>query len=371
MADHTKIEWTDSTWSPITGCTLVSDGCRNCYAAQLAATRLKNHPSRKGLARLNADGVAKFTGEVRFNEQWLDQPLRWKRPRMIFTVAHGDLFHESVPDEWIDRVFAVMALAPQHTFQVLTKRPDRMRDYIGMRAGDYEIVLPDHAVSVANSPCAAHVEDVSWPLPNVWALTSVEDQETADKRIPDLIATPAAVRGISAEPLLGPIDLSEWLGCDECRDGPFGPGVIEDPISSANGGRPWQTCLSCHDKRLSWAIVGGESGKHARPMHPDWTRSLRDQCVEAGVAFHFKQHGAWLPWEPDSPPLWRSQNGQLEDRHALFPSDFDHAPDWDDGLGYLPENGHVAFQRVGKKAAGRMLDGRTWDEFPGREASSC
>ena len=110
MADNSSIEWTDATWNPVTGCTLVSDGCTNCYAAQLAATRLKHHPSRKGLARLNAAGVAKFTGEVRFNEPWLDQPLRWRRPRRIFVCAHGDLFHESVPDEWIDRVFAVMAL---------------------------------------------------------------------------------------------------------------------------------------------------------------------------------------------------------------------------------------------------------------------
>lgn len=136
MADKTSIEWTrgpdgspGATWNPITGCTLVSEGCRHCYAAQLAATRLKNHWSRAGLARLNAAGEAKFTGEVRFNADWLDQPLRWRRPRRIFVCAHGDLFHEGVPDEWIDRVFAVMALAPQHTFQVLTKRPERARAY--------------------------------------------------------------------------------------------------------------------------------------------------------------------------------------------------------------------------------------------------
>ena len=114
MSDNTTIEWTDATWNPITGCTLVDDGCRHCDAARLAATRLKHHPSRQGLARLNAAGEAKFTGEVRFNPEWLDQPLRWKKPRRIFVCAHGDLFHENVPDDWIDQVFAIMALAPRN-----------------------------------------------------------------------------------------------------------------------------------------------------------------------------------------------------------------------------------------------------------------
>lgn len=170
MADTSKIEWTDSTWNPITGCTLVSEGCRHCYAARLAATRLKHHPSRKGLARINAAGEAKFTGEVRFNEQWLDQPLRWRKPRMIFVCAHGDLFHESVPDEWIDRVFAVMALSPHHTFQVLTKRPDRMLKYL-----DND---PRDQINAAGGEIAhwADMEDhVAWPLPNVWLGPGVVD----------------------------------------------------------------------------------------------------------------------------------------------------------------------------------------------------
>jgi protein gp37 len=129
MAAHSKIEWTDATWNPITGCTLVSKGCENCYAAELAASRLKNHPSRQGLARRNAVGIAKFTGTVRFNTEWLTQPLAWKTPRKVFVCAHGDLFHENVPDSWIDQVFAVMALCQQHIFQVLTKRPERMHAY--------------------------------------------------------------------------------------------------------------------------------------------------------------------------------------------------------------------------------------------------
>lgn len=301
MADATRIEWTDATWNPITGCTLVSDGCRNCYAAELAATRLRNHPSRKGLARRNADGVAKFTGEVRFNEGWLDQPLSWRKPRRIFVCAHGDLFHEAVPDEWIDRVFAVMALCPQHVFQVLTKRPERARAYLRLRSfrrvEDIAIdravnepigrVLLAPSVDPALAPPGVRVELARWPLPNVWLGTSIEDQETADLRIPYLLTTPAAVRFVSAEPLLGPVNLAkvatyfvqaQMHATDALLGGiwfhPF-LGNPTGPISNV--------------EHLDWVIVGGESGRNARPMDPDWARSLRDQCREAGVAFFMKQ----------------------------------------------------------------------------------
>jgi protein gp37 len=134
MSDGTTIEWTEATWNPITGCSVTSPGCTNCYAMKLAGTRLRNHESRAGLTVESKAGPV-WTGEVRLNEQWLDQPLRWKRPRMIFVCAHGDLFHESVPDEWIDKVFAVMALAPQHTFQVLPNRSKRMRDFFAESTG--------------------------------------------------------------------------------------------------------------------------------------------------------------------------------------------------------------------------------------------
>jgi protein gp37 len=177
MGDNTGIEWTDATWQPITGCSVVSPGCTNCYAMRLAGTRLQHHPSRAGLTTMSKAGPV-WNGQVRLNEQWLTQPIAWKRPRRIFVCAHGDLFHESIPDEWIDRVFAVVALCPQHTFQVLTKRNKRMRDY-----------------------CSNHRV-----LPNVWLGVSCEDQQRVNERIPDLLDTPAAVRWVSAEPLLGPID---------------------------------------------------------------------------------------------------------------------------------------------------------------------
>ena len=295
MADKTKIEWTEATWNPITGCTLVSDGCTNCYAAQLAATRLKGHWSRKGLARVNRDGVAKFTGEVRFNEQWLDQPLRWRRPRRIFVCAHGDLFHESVPDEWIDKVFAVMAIAQHHTFQVLTKRPGRARCYLANSPWDR---INDEAGQLA------HFDDIpqliSTRLPNVWLGASVEDQVTYNERANHLINTPAAVRFLSAEPLLGDIELhSAWIS------------------------------------KIHWIIVGGESGKSARPMHPDWVKSLRDQCNAANVPFFFKQWGEWVSVSEVEGP----------GDHCRFA----------DG---------ATVRRTGKKIAGRGLDGRTWDEMP-------
>lgn len=307
MADNSKIEWTDATWNPITGCSVLSHGCAKCYAMKLAGTRLQHHPSRAGLTKDSKAGPV-WTGEVRFNEQWLAQPLQWKRPRRIFVCAHGDLFHESVPDEWIDRVFAVMALAPQHTFQVLTKRAKRMRKFVSRVTGLAQAaqwggtVIADEFPHVTTS--IAHPKGpTTWPLPNVWLGVSVEDQKRADERIPDLLATPAAVRFISAEPLLGPVDLEQawhgenaldsecWGECAWCENG-------HPPMHNCQQGRgEWWKDRS----GLDWVIVGGESGAGARPMHPDWARSLRDQCAAAGVPFFMKQMAG--PRKADMPPI--------------------------------------------------------------------
>ncbi len=209
MADGTKIEWTDATWNPITGCAVVSPGCTNCYAMLLAGTRLKNHPSRKGLTR-QVNGKHVWTGEIRFNEQWLDQPLRWTRPRMIFVCAHGDLFAEGVTDNMLDHIFAVMALCPQHTFQVLTKRPERMREYLLSRNGMGNAALCK-VINAIPPSLGNRKGALEMPLPNVWLGVSVEDQPRADQRIPILLDTPAAIRWISAEPLLGLTDLRAFL----------------------------------------------------------------------------------------------------------------------------------------------------------------
>ncbi|MBB3608623.1 phage Gp37/Gp68 family protein [Rhizobium sp. BK602] len=218
MADHTKIEWTDATWQIVTGCSVVSPGCTNCYAMRLAGTRLRNHPSRAGLTKDTKAGPV-WTGETRFNAQWLDQPLRWKTPRMIFVAAHGDLFADGVTDEQLDQIFAVMALSPQHIFQVLTKRPERMRDYLLEMQRSFESDYLEFsrrwgtaAAEVTESPCASGaIEDIEFPLPNAWLGVSVEDQRRSDERIPFLLDTPAAIRWISAEPLLGTIDLRAFL----------------------------------------------------------------------------------------------------------------------------------------------------------------
>lgn len=285
MADKSKIEWTEATWNPITGCSVLSPGCTNCYAMRLAGTRLKHHPSRKGLTK-KVNGNHVWTGEVRFNEQWLDQPIRWKRPRMIFVCAHGDLFHEDVPDEWIDKVFAVMALAPQHTFQVLTKRSARMREYMSSQSGPIvweradrqgvDACLSEHHPS--SDYLLAGAEAAPWPLPNVWLGVSAEDQKRADERIPDLLQTPAAVRWVSAEPLLGELDL-ERGGWSFLRR-------IKSPT-----GKQYE--------KLDWVVAGGESGvkSRVRDMDPAWPRAIRDACKAAGTAFYMKQmaHKAPIP----------------------------------------------------------------------------
>lgn len=404
MGVTSKIEWTDATWEPITGCALVSEGCRNCYAAQLAAGRMQHHPSMAGLAKRNANGVAQFTNEVRFNASWLTQPLRWRKPMTIFVCSRGDLFHPAVPDEWIDQVFAVMALAPHHFFRVLTKRPERMFDYFAAPRRSHKIAravidqLMRGAVpkglltnetwrTIWPIETEGDPEDPSdlflrfWPLLNVGLGVSVEDQATADERLPPLLTTPAVMRFVSAEPLLGAVDLGPWLApekfCVGCDDGEGYGNRCSSADTPRDAQCPWRRAIQIvrvHEPRdehgvpaavtcdlvtLDEVIVGGESGKHARPMHPEWARSLRDQCAEADVAFFFKQWGEWLPWEPEHGPCWKSQDGRSEDAHRLFPADCDNQTRWDDGLSYVAcQESHAAFERVGKKAAGALLDGR-------------
>lgn len=323
MADNTKIEWTDATWNPVNGCSLASPGCTNCYAMKQA----HRVPQRRGLTQHTSGGMV-WTGEVRFDEAKLTQPLHWKRPRRIFVCAHGDLFHDAVPDEWIDRVFAVMAICPQHTFQVLTKRSARMRRYfdgIGPRK-------PVRAWMRANDDIE---HQPPFPLPNVWLGVSVEDQRRADERIPDLLATPAAVRWLSCEPLLGPVDLVQ-----------FKP--------------DWGYWLD----NLDWVVAGGESGPGARPMHPDWARTLRDQCAAAGVPFFFKQWGDWsVVFDRDrDDPDWRNCSKW----------DHDHPKGrWlnlEGGTGFHGDR-VVYVDRIGKRTAGRLLDGIEHNDMPGEIGS--
>ena len=374
MADHSLIEWTDATWQPITGCSVVSPGCTNCYAMKLAGTRLKHHESRKGLTRDSKAGPV-WTGEVRLNEQWLDQPLRWKRSRKIFVCAHGDLFAENVPDEWIDRVFAVMALATQHTFQVLTKRADRMRQYV-TSLHNSRALAPIVFDLIKSWELEPRKMTLARTLPNVWLGVSAEDQKRADERIPDLLATPAAVRFVSAEPLLGPLHLDDfcdghkfvdWLRGNWWHDDPDGPGAI-----------------SRGHERLDWVIVGGESGPGSRPMHPAWVRSLRDQCAAAGTAFFMKQWGEWAPicsmadGQSDSyfaPPPARDPEAvrRCKVAQCVLHADgerFDldaysrHVSPGSSRRIFESGSSSMLMFSIGKTAAGRQLDGVEYSAMP-------
>ncbi len=351
MSDRTGIEWADATWNPVGGCARISPGCEHCYAEQRVAPRLhaQGHPVYKDAVAQHADGQWRFTGTMtmapKHDAVWT-QPARWRKPCVIFPCSTSDLFHERRSEADIDQVFAAMAVAPQHRYLVLTKRSDRMREYIEtkIRKAPQWVSLP----AIEGRVLLPY--EGGWPS-YIWLGTSAEDQQHL-ARIYNLLHTPAVGHFVSLEPLLGPADLTEIEHVPgHCLHALLG--LIAEPDG---------TCS--HVKGLDWVIAGGESGPGARPMHPDWVRQIRDQCAAFDVPFHFKQWGAWLPWEPDQPPCWAAQNGQCEDRHTLFPADFDHADNWDDGLWALPDAGQAAFQRVGKKAAGRLLDGRTHDAYP-------
>lgn len=348
MGAKSKIEWTDATWNPIRGCSRVSEGCRNCYAERVAARFSGPGKPYEGLAVMKSDGPH-WTGQIRFVTEHLGDPIRWRNPRRIFVNSMSDLFHEAVPDDDIDQIFAVMALAPQHIFQVLTKRPERMLAYLSEPGRRSEVACAMARESfdewtlntrTGELPTLAtwdkhagemRIKSEHWPLPNVWLGVSAEDQTTATERIRPLLQTPATVRWVSFEPLLGHID--------------FHPSWVKVP-------------------RIDWVVAGGESGPGARPMHPEWARYLRDQCRAALVPFFFKQWGEYI--DPHDSP------------DTILPDVKDTPlPEWP-GFVFVSDGGEVIqkqsqmrdnvryrrMQRVGKKAAGRLLDGREWNEYP-------
>lgn len=369
MSDHSKIEWTDATWNPLVGCSRVSAGCVNCYAERHAYRFARQTGTvYEGTARL-VNGRPTFTGRVNLNERVIDLPLRWKRPRRIFVNSMSDLFHESVPGATIDRIFAVMALAPQHTFQVLTKRPMRMRDYLcELRDSERSAWRFRDAYNAPIRPCVVepnplHKHAVNFrkglALPNVWLGVSVEDQAAADERIPLLLQTPSAVRFLSCEPLLGPIVLSRVRRfadpkfCNEWLDVLRG-----DAVNYLSDGDA-RIRLEPHT-RIDWVIAGGESGPRANPMHPDWARSLRDQCAAARVPFFFKQWGEYAAFgESDAADdsVWHGRRDfELLTREGVT--------DIPDGRWPQDDLGEVGIVKVGKKAAGRLLDGIEHNAYP-------
>ena len=252
MSTASKIEWTETTWNPVTGCDRISSGCDRCYALTLAK-RLKAMGSQK----YQADGDPRTSGPgfaVTVHEDTVPEPLRWRKPRVVFVNSMSDLFHARVPDAFIASVFAVMAVTPQHTYQVLTKRPRRMR---ALLASDAFCSQVGAAVGALGLGTAADRAPLPWPAPNVWLGTSIENDDYT-WRADCLRQVPAAVRFLSLEPLLGPL-----------------------PSLSLDG--------------IGWVIAGGESGPGCRPLDLAWVREIRDRCASQDAAFFFKQVGGPTP----------------------------------------------------------------------------
>ncbi len=377
----TKIEWTEATWNPIVGCSLASPGCTNCYAMQFAGTRLQQTPKYDGLTQPSKAGPV-WTGKLAFDEKALLAPLGWKKARMVFVNSMGDLFHEDCPDEWIDRVFAVMILAHKHTFQVLTKRSARMREYLSRHRWHLWAAIGREIDPVRWRNLPPIMGGDCTPVPNVWLGVSVEDQQRADERIPDLLATPAAIRWISAEPLLGPVDLDVawhgenaldsycWGDCAWCENG-------HPPLTNCHLGRQSEAEHMKDRSGLDWVVAGGESGKHARPMHPDWARALRDQCAAAEVPFFFKQWGEWAPACEMGEDLSESIYHPAPERHpeatrrckvnqCVLHNDgerFDGEAMFRPPAFWQGKRGMTMFA-IGKKRAGRLLDGVEHNGMP-------
>lgn len=387
MGDKTKIEWTDASWNPIRGCTRVSEGCRHCYAERVAARFSGPGQAYEGLAIMK-NGEPHWTGKMRLIDSALGLPLRWKKPRRIFVNSMSDLFHGDVPNEWIDSVFLMMMCAQRHIFQILTKRPQRMKVYCGSNATRDRIVkfATDMACDIPGVTFKCWSENDGFDgikLPNVWLGVSVENQQTADERIPVLLETPAAIRWVSYEPALGPVNFCR-LNLGDQKTG-YGMRRVE-----RNALTPWETIFhkpgepksadATQDNinrgtKLDWLVCGGESGPGARPMHPDWARSARDQCVAAKtgppavdgessvgdhVPFFFKQWGEYIE-------IPQASNGaaQVDGESSLG----EH-PDTEFTFTVVGQEHHccggrpMLLDRVGKRAADRLLDGREWNEYP-------
>lgn len=330
----TRIKWADSTWNPITGCSPISEGCANCYAERM---------SKRLAGRFGYPADEPF--RVTLHPERLDEPKHWRKPKRVFVCSMGDLFHTDVPFEFIALVFGRMHSARHHTYLVLTKRPDRMAEFIRWYQQEWL------------GPFAS-----AWPreYQHVWLGVTAENQRTADERIPLLLAIPAAKRFVSCEPLLGPVDLAGLNGLI---------GVGLSTIDALNG---YHIHHDDDDKaerydRLDWVIAGGETGPGARPMHPDWARSLRDQCQAAGVPFFFKHFGEWGITKPHT-YLHSGLEGQLvsctctdstNQKSVGTVSYYAFPQEYKEGPGQLE-----VMSKMGKQRAGRLLDGREWNERP-------
>lgn len=323
----TKIEYVDAVCNATSGCTPVSEGCEHCWAKRMAQ-RLRG---RYGYPKRNPF-------KVTLHRERLKDLRDWKKPRRIFLCSMGDLFHEEVPDAYIDEVLTKAIACPQHTFLVFTKRAEELyrwwRVHLMLGKGRFW-------------PLAE-----KWPLPNIHLYVSCENQRWLDERVHWLLQIPAAVHGVSLEPLLGPVDLERYLGNRCPKFGKPGYNNCQCPI-----------CRGVEKQTVDSVLLGGESGPGARPMNPEWVRSVRDQCVAAGVPFYFKSWGAWLPGHlrPNGKYVtlqggYRFPHGKMVWPKVVWPSGRQvKYHDWPDGTRSF---------KIGKKAAGRLVDGQEWNELP-------
>lgn len=356
MADGTKIEWADATWPVVQGCDYESPGCTNCYAVPLI-WRMAHHPNPKisaqlgGLVKKQANGKLAWTGKIALREDRLDWPLTWPDGRRIFVPSHGDLFHPGVPRWFQDRVFAVMAFCERQTFILLTKRPGALRAYLQGAIATRRL-LP---LGPGESPGGIILNG---PLPNLWLGFSAEDQQRLAERWKDagLLAEQGWRSWCSAEPLLRPLDLTR---VEIIPDTARRAGIHVNILT----GEHHESGITAPDYKLSWLVVGGESGPGARPMHPDWARSLRDQCASAGVPFFFKQWGEWARYRPQPGGDLGGdvRAGRVTIVHPIGQSEVEVSR-VTGGRNTIP--GSVYMARVGKPRAGRLLDGVEHNEFP-------
>lgn len=329
---NTRIEWADRTWSPVTGCTKISEACEHCYTERMS----KRLAGRYGYPADNPF-------QVTFHPDRLKEPLRWRKPSRIFVCSMGDLFHPDVPDAIKLKVFDVIGGCPQHVFMILTKRPEQMKGFIDkLQVSAYNICVPIKTqFRLEKTPFFSQYR----PLRNLWLGVTCENQQRADERIPILLQIPAAKRFVSVEPMLGPVDINRWTKETCTNYGGIGRVPNHPHI-------PAHMCQRCKGTgkvsypRFDWVICGGETGPGARPMHPKWVRSLRDQCQATGTAFFFKSWGDWCP-------SWCGAQSWEPDHNTPF---------------YFFDSPPIKTRRIGKKKAGRLLDGQEWSQYPGVKA---
>lgn len=346
-SDMTKIEWTDETWNPIIGCTKISPGCKNCYAAKMA-TRLSKIETTAYYSEVVDENPYRWNGKTSFIESQLEKPLKRKKPTMYFVCSMSDLFHEKTPFEWIMKVYDVMNQTPWHTYQILTKRPERALEFYKWMGENIKKAGFDSVPSQSNNPLN-YID----ALPNVWLGVTAENQDQANRRIPILLSIPAKIRFVSVEPML------EAVRLDQLHRNEHGVTYFDDALTGfkAHGAGGW------YSNKLDWVICGGETGYNARPMHPDWVRNLRDQCQEANVPFLFKQWGEYYPIECSF--SWkRDKNGKgYYEFYTDDPNLKDRKPSRVKVFG--KDIMHNSFYlKLRTKKAGCLLDGKEYKQFP-------